>query len=283
MKTQKPTRTILKYPGSKFRTSDWVISHFPKLKIYAELFGGSGAILFQKVPSVTEVFNDLDDEVTNFFEVLRDPYKKEILKELIYLTPYSRREHEKSWEPGKDEIDQARKFIIRSIFNIAKGPFYRSGFDSRINPDFICSRQRTLNAIPEVLDAYSERLRSVIIEHKDYYPLLQQFDSPDTLFYLDPIYLDTTARYSLKFTKDDHELLLQRIKDVKGMVIISGYESKLYENELEGSSWQKKMHRSRTDNAHHRIECLWLNPKCAEHQKQKDLFLNTQTATHKPK
>lgn len=271
MKT--PTRTILKYPGSKFRIADWIISHFPPHKIYAELFGGSAAVLFQKRPSVTEVYNDLDDDVSNFFAVLRDPKKKEILKEAIYLTPYTRTEHQKSFEPGIDEIDQARKFIIRSIFNIAKGPFKKSGFDSRINKqDYYCSRQRTLNAIPDLLDDYSKRLRTVICEQKDYWPLIQQFDGPETLFYLDPIYLDTSAQYSLKFGPEEHKLLCQRIKEAEGMIIISGYDSELYKQELEGGGWIKKRNRSITDNAHHRIECIWINPAAQQKQPEPTLF-----------
>lgn len=266
------SRTILKYPGSKFRISSWIVSHFPEHKIYAELFGGSAAVLFQKRPAVTEIYNDVDNDVFNFFTVLRDPDKKELLKEAIYYTSYSRKEHEESWKPGIDDVDRARKFIIRSIFNIAKGPFKKSGFDSRINDDFICSRQRSLNAIPDILDYYSDRLRSVICENKDYYPLLQQFDRPETLFYLDPIYLETTAVYGRKFTFEDHQLLCERIKKVKGMIIISGYESVLYREELEDAGWLKRRSKSRTDNAHHRVECIWLNPAAQKKQPEPTLF-----------
>lgn len=268
----KPTRTILKYPGSKFRIADWIISHFPEHKIYAELFGGSAAVLFRKKPTITEVYNDLDDDIYNFFAVLRDDEKKEQLKESIYFTSYSRKEHQESWKESESDIDQARRFIIRSIFNIAKGPFKRAGFDSRINTDFICSRQRTLNIIPELINSYAERLRTVICEKKDYYPLLQQFDRPETLFYLDPIYLDTSAQYSLKFTLEDHQLLCERIKKVKAMVIISGYESKLYEKELEDAGWKVERCKARTDNSHQRIECIWLNPAAQKKKPQKELF-----------
>ena len=41
-------RGIIKYPGSKWRISDWILSYFPKHHSYLEPFFGSGAVFFSK-------------------------------------------------------------------------------------------------------------------------------------------------------------------------------------------------------------------------------------------
>ena len=66
--------TVIRYPGSKARLADWIISHFPDHRSYLEPFLGSGAVLFKKPRSLIETVNDLDGEVINLFECIRkDP------------------------------------------------------------------------------------------------------------------------------------------------------------------------------------------------------------------
>jgi site-specific DNA-adenine methylase len=67
--------TVLKYPGSKWSTAQWIISNFPpgyEKMTYLEPFFGSGAIFFNKKRSVIETINDLDGNVVNLFKVIRD-------------------------------------------------------------------------------------------------------------------------------------------------------------------------------------------------------------------
>ena len=81
-------RQLLKYPGSKFRTAEWIISHFPEHHSYLEPFFGSGGVFFNKPPSRIETINDLDNNVVNLFEVIRD-YPEE-LAEAVFNIPYAR-------------------------------------------------------------------------------------------------------------------------------------------------------------------------------------------------
>ena len=78
----------MKYPGSKWGSADWIISHFPEHHSYLEPFFGSGGVFFNKPRSDIETINDLDGEVVNLFRQIRnDP---ERLAREIYFTPYSR-------------------------------------------------------------------------------------------------------------------------------------------------------------------------------------------------
>ena len=105
-------KAILKYPGSKWRIADWVISFFPEHHSYLEPFFGSGATFFQKKPSNIETINDLDGGVVNFFEwVRRDP---ERLARAVYLTPYSRQVYDAAFAPAENNFDVAVKFCIQA-------------------------------------------------------------------------------------------------------------------------------------------------------------------------
>lgn len=65
-------KSILKYPGAKNRLAPWIVEYIPKHDVYLEPYAGSLAVLFNKPRSHIETVNDLDGEVTNFFQVLRD-------------------------------------------------------------------------------------------------------------------------------------------------------------------------------------------------------------------
>lgn len=85
-------RSIIKYPGSKFRIAKQIISYFPEHRTYLEPFFGSGAVLFNKDRPAIETVNDLDQDVVCFFEwVKNDPEK---LAHEIAFTPYARKIYE---------------------------------------------------------------------------------------------------------------------------------------------------------------------------------------------
>ena len=71
--------------GGKFSHLDWLRPLLPDCHHYCEPFAGSGAVLLNREPSPVETYNDLDGEVVNFFQVLRE--MKDRLIEAIGLTP----------------------------------------------------------------------------------------------------------------------------------------------------------------------------------------------------
>lgn len=105
-------RPVLKYPGAKWSMAEWITSHIPPHKTYLEPYFGSGAVLFNKAPSPIETINDLDDNVTNLFSIIRDNPK--YLSRLVAATPYSRREYDLTFEGFEpvDNFEKARRFLI---------------------------------------------------------------------------------------------------------------------------------------------------------------------------
>lgn len=69
-------KAILKYPGSKWRIADWIISHFPLHNVYLEPFFGSGAVLFNKPRTMIETVNDINGDIVNLFRVCRTQGEK---------------------------------------------------------------------------------------------------------------------------------------------------------------------------------------------------------------
>ena len=80
-------RPALRYHGGKWILAPWIISHFPKHRIYVEPFGGAGSVLLRKSRAFAEIYNDLDGEIVSFFRVIRDAEKSAELLRRLSLTP----------------------------------------------------------------------------------------------------------------------------------------------------------------------------------------------------
>ena len=65
----QPKRAAFRYYGGKWKLADWVIKHFPAHSFYVEPFGGGASALLKKPYCKSEIYNDLDGEVVNYFRV----------------------------------------------------------------------------------------------------------------------------------------------------------------------------------------------------------------------
>lgn len=266
MNKLKIKHPVIRYHGGKFRLAKWILSYFPEHRCYVEPYGGAASILVQKTPSYAEVYNDLDGEVVNLFRVLRDKQLNEALQEACYLTPYSREEFELAYKKTDDLLERARRMVVRATmgFGSASGTGGTSGFRSDSKRKY-ATASHLWAKYPQNLGAICERLQGVIIENKPAIDLIKQHDGADTLFYIDPPYLMETRvagnrYYNFEMVDEQHLQLLQTLKSVSGKVVISGYNSDLYNDELSG--WRKVTKESRISAGRGtgiRTECLWVN------------------------
>lgn len=105
-------KSVIKYPGAKWRIADWIIDKMPNHYSYVEPYFGSGAVFFSKQPSRIETINDLDDDVVNVFRIIRD--NPEPLMRALALTPYSRQEYELAFTTQEiTDVEKARRFLIK--------------------------------------------------------------------------------------------------------------------------------------------------------------------------
>ena len=259
-------RAIFRYPGSKWAIADEIISLFPsgyENLVYLEAFAGSGAVFFNKKPGRVETINDLDGEVVNLYQVLRE--KPGELKRVLELTPYSREEYDRAFEPCGDPLERARRFMVMTTQAIGAKMDGKCGWRNHKQMK-IGGTACKWAGITDTIEVAAKRLRGsttnlVQIEHMDALRLIERYDSSDVLMYLDPPYVRSTRRsgrlYRHEMDDEGHGTLLALVTQSRARIVLSGYDSPLYAKALRG--WNQYITRSQTTSTEMAEECVWFN------------------------
>lgn len=285
------TRPVLRWHGGKWLLAQWIIAFFPPHRIYVEPFGGAASVLLRKPRAYAEVYNDLDEQVVTLFRVLQDVGLAAELHRILRVTPFARAEFERAWELSpNDPVETARRLIMRSFMGFGSNSHSDVGRGHKTT-GFRADSNRSGSTpahdwagYPNALEAFTERLRGVVIERRPAVQVMQTHARDEALTYLDPPYVHSTRlmgnkhdpkhRYRHEMNEDQHSELLKAALALPGMVVISGYHTRLYDQALKG--WARFERQALPDGARPRVEVLWLNPLCAdrltEQRAQFDLF-----------
>ncbi len=206
----------LPYIGGKNRLATKIISMLPEHTTYVEPFAGGGQVLFHKPPSNVEVLNDRDYDIVNFFRVCQWHYE-ELIRYLRYCLA-SRSLHELHVKTNPDTLTDIQRagrllYLQKNSFGglVLKQRFhYGVTHPSNYNPE----------RIPEIIEKAHQRLQRVQIECLPYEQILEKYDRPTTVFYLDPPYWGPKL-YRFNFTEEDFRLLAERLAKLKGKFILS--------------------------------------------------------------
>jgi DNA adenine methylase len=282
-KRKKRARPLVRWHGGKWMISQWILGFLPPHDTYVEPFGGGASILLRKERArKAEIYNDLDETLVRLFKVLQDPDKSLRLLELLRLTPYARKEFDWAYRPTKDDVEGARRTLVRSWMGYGSdgtAGVYKTGFRSIVNHAGKTPAGEWVNYCA-TLPATIERLQGVNIECRDAFKVAKQYDTPETLFYFDPPYLPETRSvgnrrrgagyhvYQHELTTEDHVRLLDFLEGLQGMVILSGYPSALYEQRL--AKWKRHSRKAYADGAMPRTEVVWINPRCAARLREEE-------------
>lgn len=218
-------KTPFAYMGNKSTIVDWVISYFPpqytKMR-YVEVFGGTGRVLMEKIPSEVEIYNDFNSHLTNFFEVVRS-HKEEFFEQLdqLVISEDLYNYFYNNIDKSPNDIERAvRYFYIMSFCH--KGKF-NGGFSVIPEPSYT----HKLETKKATLEYISRRLKNVLITNKSYEKIVTANNTENTFLYLDPPYVSTESYYSKlagSFTQQDHLHLRDLLKKHKGTFLLS-YEA----------------------------------------------------------
>ena len=278
----------LKWHGGKHYLAHKIIALMPPHLHYVEPYFGGGAVLFARDPTrdwyegaadydgsakmrgCSEVANDINGELMNFWDILKSPALFSEFQERLRMTPFSEVEFHRSMNGFYDEckFNRALAFFIRCRQS-------RQG----LGKDFATvSRNRTRRGQNEQVSAWltaidglpevHARLKRVLILNRPALDVIRTQDGPRTLFFLDPPYLHetrtVTEAYQHEMSHNDHADLLATLHAIDGAFLLSGYRSDLYDFEAETYGW----HRVEFDlpnnaaggkSKRRMTECVWVN------------------------
>ena len=255
------TRPALRYYGGKWRIAPWVISHFPPHINYLEPCGGAASVLLQKPPSKLETYNDLDNRIVNFFQVLRD--RPDELINALRLTPWARAEFEACQTLALDPLENARRFAVLCWQSVSKpGGSWRVMYNYADRPKPMPADLVDIDHLHHI----AQRLKQVQIECKNALKVIEQYDNPDSLIYFDPPYLPDTRVNSKNYYHVDqdeqfHHQAAEVLHQAKGLVVISGYAHPLYQRLFEARGWPRFDKRTQANSGAIRVESVWLSPR----------------------
>ncbi len=243
-----------------------MVELIPEHHSYVEPFFGSGAVLFNKPVSAIETVNDLDSDVVNLFRCIQKDSER--LARLVMTTPFSREEYERQFEGCTSTLyasnfQRAAGFLIKCW----QGHGFRTnGYKVGWKNDVV-GREKAYALwnwyrLPDWIIDITERLRKVQIENRPALEVIERFNYSQVFMYLDPPYMLCTRsgkQYMHEMTDAEHEELLQMITQSRAKIMISGYETDMYNDYLSG--WEKRQFSSCAEHGKPRIETVWMNYK----------------------
>lgn len=231
-------KTPLTYYGGKQRIANWVLQHIPAHRIYCEPFFGGGAVFFAKQPSYLEVINDINDNLINFYIQIQKNFSELAAK--IQNTLHSEMMYRRavSIYHGQIPVSDIEKAVATWIvFNQSWNSSARAGwkFDLGIGGSHcaIVQEHARRNFCPWI----KERLANVQISSRDALCVIQDRDTPDTFFYLDPPYPETNQGHYSGYTFDDLERLLSVLEHIQGKFALSNYPAEILQKYAKKNFW----------------------------------------------
>jgi DNA adenine methylase len=206
----------LSYVGGKRALAKRIIGLFPQHKTYVEAFAGGAQVFFHKPPSNVEVLNDIDGEIVNFFRVCQSHYE-ELLRYLRFAIV------SRQWfailrdtDPVKlTDVQRAARYLYllkNSFASLVRHPNYH--WHVVQPPGF------NLERLPQIIENTHKRLERVQIENLPYEIVLEHYDRPKTLFYLDPPYFQRKL-YRFNLEDADFAKMADRLEAVRGKFVLS--------------------------------------------------------------
>lgn len=271
-------KTALSYYGGKQKIAGRIIPYIYWHMNYVEPFFGGGSVFFNKpLPEVKntsyyrEVINDKDERLINFYIQLRD--NGEELCERLTLTPYSEYlyKYHKDLNKGSD-MDRAVSYWVRSQQSFANG--LNKGWGR--GKTSLNNAYNYMNKVDNLID-FVDRLRRVYISCTDALTVIQQFDTPQTFYYLDPPYPNTAQGHYKGYTIKDYQNLVDLLDTVQGSFLLSNYfqEEIIYPSDWELVTFKtvSTVEKTRSKKGFSRLEHLYMRNRKGELKKEaKDVW-----------
>jgi DNA adenine methylase len=238
-----------RWAGGKGKLANWLVQYIPSGRIYVEPFAGAASVFWHlPKPFPVEVLNDLDGDIVNLYRVLQDKAKFEELAHRLIFTPYARAEFVRALQiakaPTATDIDRAWAFFVKQnqgFGGIASVPGSWGRALTLINNNMAATTSEWRSRL-KLLSFWHERLSRVQIDCTDGIECIKYWDTPDTVFYIDPPYVPDTRKDRRLYKEEPdlayHERLVKTILAVRGKVMLSCYDHPVY-TPLSKAGWYK--------------------------------------------
>ncbi len=231
-------KSPIPYYGGKLSLVQKILPLFPKnYSTYTEAFMGGGALFFAKEKSKTEIINDTNGFVTNFFSVLKTDF--EILQSKIEATLFSRVAFKVAHSMYQlphffTELQKAWAFWVLTTQGFS-GMIGSWSYD-KIGQKVKAFNNRKLQFTQEL----SKRLENTQIECNDAVKVIASRDSSDAFHFIDPPYFNADMGHYGGYTESDFENLLALISTLKGKFLLTTYDSPLLDEFVKRNGWYQK-------------------------------------------
>ncbi|MEM3260178.1 MAG: DNA adenine methylase, partial [Thermoplasmata archaeon] len=208
-------KSLFPYYGGRSHQINEIIQilgkHYDEFEVVVDVFGGSGKVLLN-IPQEwrkAKVYNDIDKNLYITFKVLQNKQKREELTERLDLAfAHETIFNELKESEPTDDVDIAFKTIYLFIFSFnSAGTSFKRTFKyataKRFHSEFI------------------DILKDWVIENKDFRELMDLYNKPTVLFYLDPPYLTGGKSYKHQFDFQDFLDLRYKLQQHKGTYLMN--------------------------------------------------------------
>lgn len=216
-----PVRPAAPYIGGKRNLARRLVSLIETIphRTYAEPFVGMGGVfLRRRSRPQAEVINDWSQDVATFYRVLQRHYVafRDMLR--FQLTTRSEFERLIRVDPSTlTDMERAARFLY----------LQRTAFGGKVaGRNFGVSHHRPGNfdvtKLGPMLEELHERLAGVVVERLPFDAFIRRYDTPDTLFYLDPPYWGCETDYGADlFSREQFEVLADALGQIEGTFVLS--------------------------------------------------------------
>ena len=232
-------KSAITYYGGKQKLVSTILPLFPEHILYNEPFAGGAALFFAKEQSEIEILNDTNQELINFYKVMKQDFVS--LQKKINITLHSRRQHKDASVIYNNphlfgDLDRAWAVWVlasQSFASIIDGSW---GYDKTRNT----TTKKIINKGIEFTEAYAIRLQNVQLECADAVYIIQSRDHEEAFHYCDPPYFNSDCGHYVGYTEHDFERLLVTLANVKGKFLLSSYPSELLARYVKKYGWYQK-------------------------------------------
>lgn len=217
------------YIGGKAIHTKWIVPQLPDPETYdcyVEPFSGAFWVytkgLSPKIKDKTIVYNDADPFMANNWWAIVE-HRKDLIDKCNELSPHNKKLYDRLAKQinamdGNDvrvgDLDLAAHHLYLIVQRFV-------GIGYHLPKPSSGKWERFIRELTEKKDIFNS---IDCVENLDFQEIIEKYDSPLTLFYVDPPYYSTENYYNHDFPTSDHLRLAECLKNIQGRFALSYYD-----------------------------------------------------------